>query len=331
MKKKEKTSISKAIKIVFLLLPLLLFTGLRSENTGIDTVAYKYEYISAQNGSPFERPTEPLFTLFVTACANLGLSFSGFLLIQASLYYLSLAHVALATKSKNSFIYISTIISLGLFSFGLSGIRQSLAMTVFFFSISLLIRGRVLWYLFASLVAFLIHNSSIVPFALLLLAHNAKLNFRFYFFILIITPIFYFVADNSLISHFSFFDIKQIQSFDVDSDQLLSPKVPLAAYLLATLVLFLIGTKEDIGELHNSTQTIHLLLWGTIFTIGFFWLATSVRLADRIGFYFIPFFSSLSTIPFGRIKHGIFTATLLLAMILILFVSSIYSIQKTLG
>lgn len=326
-----KSTRAKTIKLLFILFPIIIFTGLRSENIGVDTIAYLDEYISAQHGSPYYRPTEPLFSLLVAICTSIGLSFNGFLLIQSALYYLSLAHLAITTQSKNNFIYVALIISLGLFSFGLSGVRQSIAMAIFFFSVYFLVRGRIFIYSLLSLIAFLFHNSSIVPFSLLFLVRKLKLSLGSYFILIAATPIFYFITDNSIISYVKFINIKQIQGFDVDSEDLLNPKLPLSIYFFSLLIFFLISRKRNNDNEYNENQSIHIMLWGTVFAASFFWLATSVRLVDRIGFYFVPLLAALSTLPFKRIGGSVGTTALLSAVIFVLMLSTAYSIIRALN
>lgn len=309
------------LKSVLMVSPLIMVSGLRDSAIGIDTLRYSYEFEKASTVSPVFRSTEPLFSFLLIWLNKLYVDFQGFLFLQSFLYYLSIASCLVLIPKRNYFSYFLVVMCLGLFSFGLSGIRQSLAISIFLLAVIFLLQNRVWMYVILGVVSFFVHNSSIVAFCLALIAMRFPINAKSFFILVFFSPLFVFLNDSFLYA-FSSFGVKQLIAYSNDGSELLNFKVPLAIWVftLAIGFTFLYSRRFSFIDFRNFDRSYSdvksLLMWGAFFVCCFFWMATSVRLVDRLGYYFIPFVALLASWILGSIRNT------MLGWIIILSVSS---------
>ena len=287
------------LKSLFIFFPLFLITALRSVDVGIDTARYSEEYERAKSLEPVIRSTEFIFSYLLIAFSKLGVSFQGFLFFQSYIYYLAISSLLVLIPNRSYFTYFLVVVCFGLFSFGLSGIRQSIAISLFLFSVFPLLRGRHSIYAVLGLIAFFVHNSSIIVFLVTFFVSNVFLGFRVFYFGVLLSPLTVLVNETILYA-FSFFDIKQLSNFNNDTDLLLNIKVPMSVWSFVLVMGFVMRYGKNVAIIEamkshdNYLYVRSLCMWGCVFLCALLWMASSIRLMDRLGLYFVPFVALFS-------------------------------------
>ncbi|HZJ97069.1 MAG TPA: EpsG family protein, partial [Oligella sp.] len=277
--------------------PLFLMTAFRNINVGIDTMQYYYLFNNVGITVPISW-SEPVFYYVMIFLRGVGVSFSDFIFVQAFFYYLVLSSLITILPRKNHLAYVMIVATIFLYHFGMSGMRQSFAISLVLLSIFSLLRGKYITYFGFAIVAFGVHNSSIIPFLLMFLAHHIELSDKRFIIGLAVSPVFSFFNPSFLIGSQNI-AIKQLSKFDSESVQLLSVKIPISIWFFTLFISFLMiyGNRLRIvlwdPVINDNFPAKNLILFGTIYMNCFLWLATSVRLTDRVSFYFVPFFAIL--------------------------------------
>lgn len=322
-----KTSYKRVFFAFFCLSPFFLLTAFRDFDVGVDTIAYFLEYQAASSESYIIRRTEPLFSYFLIVFNSLGISFRGFLFFQSLIYYLSISLLASFVPQRTVIVYILVMVSFGILSFGFSGIRQSIAMSFFFVAVYLWAHRSYSWYFALAFLAFFIHNTSLVAFLLFIVAAS-RLSVRYLLLFVFLFSPFLSILDLSGLDFFSGINIKQNHYLQADED-LLNFKVPLSFYFILVISFFILAfkVKDRSLSVHESVSTTdrveRMVAWGAVIAACFFWMAMSVRLTDRLAFYFVPFAGVLTSWAInspGRSYDKIAMKVLLLLILMIVFV-----------
>lgn len=290
-----KTSYKRVFFAFFCLSPFFLLTAFRDYDVGVDTITYFLEYQVASTESYTIRGTEPLFSYLLIVFNSLDISFRGFLFFQSLIYYLSISLLASFVPQRTVITYILVMVSFGILSFGFSGIRQSIAMSLFFVAVYLWAYRSYSWYLALAFFAFFIHNTSLVAFFIFIFVLVAsKFSVRYLLlFVFLLSPVFS-ILDLSGLNLFSDLSIKQNHYLQADED-LLNFKVPSSFYFVLFISFFILAFKVknrslSVRESANTAERVErMVAWGAVIAACFFWMAMSVRLTDRLAFYFVPF------------------------------------------
>ena len=148
---------------IFLFVLLSCFLGLRDWHVGVDTLQYAYRYnivdYTASLGLQNSEFGFFKFMFFIRYC--LGLDFQCFMLLCGIINIFALIY-NLHRYSVNIYVGIVIYLTIGLFTMNLSGMRQSLALSICFLAIPLIENRKFIFYLILIGVAFTIHNSAII-------------------------------------------------------------------------------------------------------------------------------------------------------------------------
>lgn len=166
----EKTEISFAVKSMkfdghffccaISLFVLNLFMGLRSPSVGCDLPRYIYRYMNAE--SMLEHPFEKAYNYLNYFFSELiHAQFQSFLFFTTFITCLALFFIFLRYSRDTSFSVI-LYITIGMFSMALSGIRQTLAMSIVWLSVYFVEKRRFILFSLFVLLASSFHNSAIV-------------------------------------------------------------------------------------------------------------------------------------------------------------------------
>lgn len=185
-------TLSKKIFICLTTSHLLIVQGLRSSDIGVDLGRYSRHFLSTQNSS-YEGVFSNIFNfefgynLFTTAASNLNLSFQVFIFL-ISLINLTVLGWMIYQYSSNAYISYMMYIILGLYDFGFSGLRQSLALSIILISYHFINKKKLLFFLISIIIASLFHSTALI-FGIVCFLQNEKiveLFHRFYVFVLLI-------------------------------------------------------------------------------------------------------------------------------------------------
>ena len=254
----------------------------------------------------------------------MGISFRGFLFFQSLIYYFSISLLAAFVPQKSILAYILVIFSFGILSFGFSGIRQSIAMSIFFVAVYLWVYRKYSWYIILGVLAFFIHNTSSIAFLIFLLVTSRFTPRYSFLFLFLLAPIFS-ILDVSWFNLLSDIDVKQYHYLQAD-ESLLNIKVPLSFYFVLILSFVILAFKvtdrhlPNHQPLHNVKSTEKMVAWGTVITACFFWMAMSVRLTDRLALYFVPFSGILVSWAINSLNNSYLKVVMKALLLLILIV-----------
>lgn len=162
-------------------LALLLLIGLRHQSVGTDTITYIYEFIGETKEWSWmssENP-EPLYTLLLLVCQKIFNNYTAFLCVFALPISLSFA-LYLKHYSEDYLISTLIFIVLGIMSFCMAGLRQSVSIAVSLVAYRYARERRLFLFLLCCLISYGFHNSSIVFVFIYPLLAIKKIDFRFW-------------------------------------------------------------------------------------------------------------------------------------------------------
>ena len=191
---------------------MFLIMGLRSPSVGKDLENYFILYNSISNISIFETSTEPGFVLFLKLLNLFGVGEQGFILLTSLIISVSISWF-IYKYSKNIFLSFFLHVTIGLFAFSLSGVRQSLAVSLILIAIYFTLNKKWIKAGLVNLIAISAHYSAIIYLPFILLGYLnikdfKKIKYRTYiYFIIIFTLIFISVNTNWISNAFRSFDV----------------------------------------------------------------------------------------------------------------------------
>lgn len=168
----------KTKKIVFIsatTVHLIVISGLRSIQVGSDTLIYK-EVFNSLSGVPFldlfdvYPKFENGYQLVSYLFSNVFNSFNFYMFIVSTFVYMVLGLIIYKYSTNPLFSYVLYVI-LGMFDFNLSGLRQSIAMSIVLFSIIFLIDQKVIKFTSTIILAAFFHKTAIIFLIIYPLVH----------------------------------------------------------------------------------------------------------------------------------------------------------------
>lgn len=147
-------------------LALWFLIGLRDVLIGRDTLGYVQYFMESTSLSTNElkENAEPLFQLFTTACRSITDNYHIYLLLASSsmCYALYCLFKKFFNTNYEILAAICIYVLLGILSFNMAGIRQTIAMSFGIFAFLLLNDGKWIKSLLLIGIAYFFHNSSII-------------------------------------------------------------------------------------------------------------------------------------------------------------------------
>lgn len=152
--------------VIFMSLCLWLFYSLRSWTVGSDTVRYYANFVFASDMSfseiwSYYDKREPFFYSFCKVLSLIVNDPQFFVAVVGAIICSSFAYFAYHQKGNVLLMYI-LFITLRVFPFMMSGMRQAIAMSILLVSYVYMQKGKKKLYLAGSSLAFLFHTSSII-------------------------------------------------------------------------------------------------------------------------------------------------------------------------
>lgn len=168
-------------KIVTLLIATFMWIIYGLNTMSGDYIAYENVYTNFISEG-FQNHFEPLFSLLMSICVKLGISYQGFLMVLATIF-ICLTYLAIKQYTKYTALALSIYMIFPFVCF-VSQLRIGIASAIIIYSIKYLIsneKNSTLKYLIFLLLATLIHYSSLLYIILLLTKiakNNNKINRR---------------------------------------------------------------------------------------------------------------------------------------------------------
>jgi len=180
----NKKIMSKKWFVIISSILLFLIAAFRSIYFGPDVLNYLKKYISLSYISVStlwmnvinNEGTDPFFSLFSKAFNFLGVTPQMWLSILSGIFIYSISSI-IYKYSDEPYISFIALISLGYFYFSLTGLRQTMAISILLFSFKYLKERRVLPFIIVVFISSLFHSSALIfliayPFA------NVKIGFK---------------------------------------------------------------------------------------------------------------------------------------------------------
>ncbi|MBS6685593.1 EpsG family protein [Thomasclavelia spiroformis] len=156
---------SDKIYIIFIAFIMILISGFRNLNIGNDTIAYYKLYTLYSNMNLIDIINmdlkEPGFYILSSLCGSLGMSYRFFLLTVAMLYICAVSFIIYKYSYISWFSYL-VFIGIGMMTFGMTAIRQTLAISFTLITYYKLDTGKIFQSLLFMIIAYLCHVTAVV-------------------------------------------------------------------------------------------------------------------------------------------------------------------------
>lgn len=144
----------------------IIIIGFRDISVGIDTQSYLTSFsitsqLSLKDFFAIQFSTEKGYSVFEYIIGTLGFDFTGLLVASATIYITSVSFV-IKKYSRNPWMSFFIFVAFGFFTFGMSAIRQSIAMGLILIAFNYAVEKKVYKYLMFVLLATTFHTTAIV-------------------------------------------------------------------------------------------------------------------------------------------------------------------------
>lgn len=231
-------------------LELIIFTGLRADNVGADTLVYvsaidTYSCFDFNNlitiGSIYPYRFEIGYLWITKICAYLGIGHTTFLILMSVLIYAP-TYILFYRYSPYPILSIAIYFGLGLFEYSLGIFRQYIAISILLLGINFILQKRLLRWTICLGIAMLFHTSAVLCYPLYFIYHF-KLK-RIFWLTIVLQPILHF-ASVSIIVFFTSFFPKYFTYFG-KNDELSGTTSMLIIYNILLGICYLYNQKRDV-------------------------------------------------------------------------------------
>lgn len=288
----EKSNSNKIKNILTILsaIPFILVSALRYD-VGTDYF-YRYvpDYNSIVNGGNVDN-LEIGFKLLINLCILITKDYQ-ILFIVTSIITITLFMYTIQKQSKNKALSITIFLLGGFFFQSLNILRQYMAIAIVFFSYRYLLKNKYPIFIVSVVLAFFIHNASIVCLIMLLLKDREILNFK----TILIVALIIFIFGTPLINLFK--SIAQNTRFNVYIDSLYDRGDMRKLTILSNLIIYIFMYLQYIVKRKNNTvikeDIFYINMQGA--TLIFIMLSSKFYLFFRIAYYFMIY--QIVSIPY---------------------------------
>lgn len=288
----EKSNSNKIKNILTILsaIPFILVSALRYD-VGTDYF-YRYvpDYNSIVNGGNVDN-LEIGFKLLINLCILITKDYQ-ILFIVTSIITITLFMYTIQKQSKNKALSITIFLLGGFFFQSLNILRQYMAIAIVFFSYRYLLKSKYPIFIVSVVLAFFIHNASIVCLIMLLLKDREILNFK----TILIVALIIFIFGTPLINLFK--SIAQNTRFNVYIDSLYDRGDMRKLTIVSNLIIYIFMYLQYIVKRKNNTvikeDIFYINMQGT--TLIFIMLSSKFYLFFRIAYYFMIY--QIVSIPY---------------------------------
>lgn len=275
--------------VIWGMLPLLLIMGLRSAEVGIDLVSYVNRYENAEEMMGVASTASEMgFNYFNLLLSKFELSWQGYLIICTIFLIIGLS-AFLHKYSSDIFYSLFIYMTIGLFSMNMSGIRQSLAISICLMALVTYeklfrekkLKAYICFYVLV-FVAITFHNSALI-FVIVPFLTSWRFTKKQCLFMLIVASaaIFY---KNFITGALPSFEGTRYSDFTFDQEYAINPLVIAFTIVIPLISLYYIPTQQD-GRFSNKMSLMFIFAsLNVFFTI----LSINNNQLGRVGYYFIP-------------------------------------------
>ena len=281
--KKEKNNITnKKIFFLFAFLSFIipfLVSAFRDYTIGTDTSGTYMEIFNRiRNGESIRDLGFGVLTKISLLVFN---NYTGFLILT-SLIFCGLSYICIFRDSKYPAMSVLLFFTMNVFFISMNMIRQSIAISIFMYSIKYIKNKNIIKYIIAMIIAMLIHTSAILYFPMYFV-YNFKINKN----ILCAVPIVVLLLKTFLLD-WIINVLMKVEYFNryfswYLTSQYNTGKLNVVSFLIACcLFIFLIF----IYKYAKEDKEYNMLLWNEIIAITFLAISSELPLMQRTSFLF---------------------------------------------
>lgn len=318
----EQAKIQKIFLVVSSII-LALFTGLRDQKTGADTLGYGTTFLTLRKYGDFWKAVElrakngeygygfwNRFWGGITGNVNV------YFTVTAAVFAVCLA-IYIYKNSQNPFFSMILYVCTELFGFQMTGMRQAMAMAILLISIEFIKERKLICFLITVYIASLFHNSALAFMPAYFISY-LKMDFKAfasYMLGLIFFSVYGEKASNLLFSvneNYSYYEIATGVTDNMGGQAVIG-------MLLLTLVLCFIFKERVLLDKHNL-----LFLNLTIVSLLIYILRYFSRAFERVSFYYQFAFiillpNVIEAIPDDKTRKIVYTCAIVLACALFFY------------
>lgn len=272
----------RSIYCALIFIILTLFMGLRAESVGCDVVQYVYRYenvkalIEMGGTTMLEWGYNYLSYFFHDI---LGVPFQVFLFFLSSVTCFSIVFI-LYRYSEDVFTSLTLYLTLGCFTMAMSGLRQSLAISLLLLSLFFCEKRKIIPFLILCILAFSMHNSSLI-FILVYFLWGKRLSLKTCFSLLVASFGSILFA-NVLIFFVSFFMPTKYSGMDLYVGYNINYLVLAVPVVITFFCTFFLDYEQD-GKL-NETDSFFFIC--SLLYLVMMFLSLKNNQLGRLSYYF---------------------------------------------
>ena len=307
----ELTNREKLQFIVLALIPVTVISGFRGESVGADTENYRRQFMEILSGGEMVERIEPGFIYLNKLLVQITSEFQWLVILTAVFLSISIG-IFVYKNARDPFLALLFFITLGLFQFSLSGIRQTIAIAITLMSMELIKKRKLVWFLGVIMLAALFHKSALLFFPAYFIANRS---------ITIKNLIIYLVAFTAIYFSADFFLLKAAEILELNYG--IEETNNGYVFFFIVLVITVLGFWNRLQIVFRKKQNLILFKRSNIIFINLNFISLLLwtirlisRTAERVTFYYMPstyllleeYVSSIKTSKNRMIAYVIVTA-----------------------
>lgn len=260
-----------------------------------------YSYINDYNSIVFYKRNilEPGSYYLNKLSSELGFGYRGVFLFYAILAFSCIA-ISVCKANCNPILSALGLAGSSLLIFSLSGSRQFVAIAIFLFSISYIVEGKPLRYIFLSLIGSLFHSSSLFLFPFYLIRFIRR-RFYLYAFVIIFSILLllsdqatYYITD--LLGPFLGDDYRIYITFFLDNSSDGGSRFGLGVLGFALIPLLIVLFPPSLKNT-SLTSKVEYNVYTNLVFIGYSGLLFGTQLGDATRFFYYPLAAVIVWLP----------------------------------
>lgn len=278
----KNTKVRNIIIIGFAVVYIIMMQGLRHQSIGVDTSSYIIGYNLSKNVNVFEGEKlfnyESGYILLNHILNKLGVSEQAFLIIISIIIIVPIS-IILIKKSKMPALSILLYMAFGFFTMTFSGLRQSIAMGILFFSYMYIQDRKLIQFLICLLLACTFHKSAI-GFIIAYPLYNVNLKSRDYIFFVIPIFLIAFILRSEIFEYLAFLFKGESVASEVTG------AYGLFLFMILTLILSYLFYRKENKDVNAYRNYILVAIFIQM-------LASCSNVVGRMGYYYWIFITLL--------------------------------------
>lgn len=308
----------KKITAFILWLGLFLIMALRAETVGNDLSRYIESYKNIAFTDLWETRTEIGYVYFLKVLDFFNITSQGYIVVTS--FFISSLFSWFIYKYSNKIGYSFLLhVTIGLFAITLSGIRQSMAISIILIAINFVLARKFISFTFLVFIATLFHQSAIIFFPAYFLFSIGIKNYKSMIY-LILTIVVLFFLSNNIFSYVGFFTPERYSSRYLISEQGSSGMnlLPILFRFSLPIILILYWKFQNVKINMIPKIDIYFFVLGIV-SVVISVLSLNLSVIDRLSYYYyVPLMVLIPNILNRYKKNDIGNYNIFIGLIIIL-------------